>query len=553
MNLPESRPRDGGLSWRNILILAVFGSTLMTVGFGKSWVLTYHEVFFSQPSREFLESGDWLSPRLLGETNYQKPPLNSWLIAGSMALFRSDAEWVVRLPSLLAGLISALGIAGIAARAYGNRIGLLTGLVNLTTYYAILQTRLAEADMPLCAAVVGGMYCFARGVVLRREGPAWPWSLGYFACAVLAFLFKGPIGPAFVGLPCGFYAIVTRRWAPWKFLLNPVGWAILLVGCLGYPLVAYLKDPSVLDDFRVHNLDRFTGAMPSDAQGPLYYLYMAPLIFLPWTPLALRGLWLVKQDGDRPRDLWRFLACWVGVCIGLITLSAWKHKHYAIPAMPPLSILAALAVARMTDVPMPAQTRRIRWGSVAGVVGAIGLFAWGYYGPNGLILSVAPALAAASIAGLVVAYLRDRDQRPRAVAAAFAGIWVVVVLVQSLVLPRYDRYREQAELAQSVRPRMPADAVIDMVSLVDPQAVWYLQGPKRFTREVDDFRRKVATDDSASARIVVIPAGLLAPLKDLGTVESLVDPVPPHGLTAVRLIPDPERMALVADEVVRRR
>lgn len=553
MNATEDRPSDGGLSWRSILILAVFGSTLMTVGFGKPWVLTYHEVFFAQPSREFLESGDWLAPRMLGEANYQKPPLNSWLIAGSMALLHSDAEWVVRLPSLLAGLIAALGIAGIAARAYGNRIGLLTGLVHLTTYYAILQTRLAEADMPLCSAVVAAMYCFARGVVLPRRGPAWPWALGYFAGASAAFLLKGPIGPAFVGLPCGLYAIVTRRWAPWKFLLNPVGWVVLLAGCLGYPVFAYLKDPSVLNDFRVHNLDRFTGAMPNDAEGPLYYLYMAPLIFLPWTPLAFRGLWIVKNDADRPRDLWRFLACWVGVGIGLISLSAWKHKHYAIPALPPLSILAALTVARMTDLSLPGQTKRIRWSSIVGGGLAIALLAWGYWGPNGLILTVAPALAVASITGLVVAFLRERDQRPKALAAAFAGTWLVIVLVQSLILPRYDRYRAQAELAQAVRPQIAADAVIDMVSLVDPQAVWYLQGPKRFTREVDDFRRQVAEDDSPTARVVVVPAGLLGPLKDLGTLESLSGPVPPHGLTAVRLTPDPDRLARVADEAARRR
>lgn len=546
----------GGLSRRSILILVLFGSTMMTVGFGKPWVLTYHEVFFSQPSREFLESGDWLAPRMLGETNYQKPPMTSWLIAGSMALFQSDAEWVVRLPSLLAGLLTALAIAGIAARAYGDRIGLLTGLVHLTTFYAILQTRLAESDMPLCAAVAGAMYCFARGVVLPDGGTkrVWPWSLGYFGCAVVAFLIKGPIGPAFAGLPCGFYAIVSRRWAPWKFLLNPIGWTILLVGCLGYPLSAYWKDPGVLNDFRVHNLDRFTGALPNDRQGPLYYLYMAPLIFLPWTPLAIRGLVLVRRDADRPRDLWRFLACWLGVCIGLISLSAWKHKHYAIPALPPLSILAALAIARMTDLTLPSQTRRIRWSAIAGVAVAVAMFAWGYFGPNGLILALAPALAAASTAGLFVAYFRAREQRPQALVAAFAGIWLVVVLVQSSVLPRYDRYRPQTELAQAVRPRIADDAVIDMVALVDPQAVWYLQGPKRFTREVADFQRDLTADDSHAPRVVVIPAGLLKPIRNLGTVETLVDPVPPHGLTAVRLIPDPDRLAqAVRDDAQRPR
>jgi 4-amino-4-deoxy-L-arabinose transferase-like glycosyltransferase len=537
-----SAPPDRAISWKSALTIVVFGASLMTVRFGPGWVLTYHEVYFSQPAREFLEAGDWLSPKILGETNYQKPPLTCWLIAGSMWSFGSDAEWVVRLPSLLADQVAALTLAMLVARWYGDRVGLLTGLLHLTTFYSIFQSRLAEADMPLCAAVIVGMYCFARGAI-DDAGNRRAWALGYFAAAVAAFHIKGPVGPAFVGLPCGFYAILTRRRGPWRLLLDPFGWVLLLVGCVGYFVTVYLRDPTVLDDFRVHNLDRFTGAMPSEREGPLYYLYMGPLIFLPWTPLLVPGARALANDRDRPRDFWRFLACWAGVITTVITLSAWKHKHYVIPALPPLSILAALGLVRLEAIVRPAAVRTAFIGGVVALLACCGAAVWGLSGRSALMTAVAPALAAGAIGSFVLAVTRLKNWRRGSVPAVFATAWVVVVLVQSLVMPLYDRYRPQTELAQQLESRRGREETVDFVALIDPQVVWYVVGPRSFTRSVEDYVSKIATEDRPGERLVVLPELCLKELRVLGSVETVVAPVAPNGLTAVRIRPDADRMA----------
>ncbi len=542
---PPTHPADRALSWRSALIVTIFGATLLMVRFGPGWALTYHEVYFSQPAREFLESGDWLSPRILGETNYQKPPLTCWLIAASMALFQSDAEWVVRLPSLVAGLVAAIALGMLAARWYGDRVGLMAALLHLTTFYGIFQARLAEADMPLCAAVIVGMLCYARGAIGSDDQarPSWGWTLGFFLAAVAAFHIKGPVGPAFIGLPCGFHAILARRWRPWRLLLDPIGWVLLVGGCVGYFLTVYLRDPSVLDDFRVHNLDRFTGVMPSDRQGPLYYFYMGPLIFLPWTPLLVPGIRALLLDTERPRDFWRFLACWTGVVLAIITMSSWKHKHYAIPALPPLSILAALGLRRLNDIVRPAAVRTAAGGGLVALVACLAATIWAVAGRHALMGSVAPALGVGAAGAFVLAITRHKQWRKASVPVVFGTAWCVVVMVQSFVMPLFDRYQAQTELALQLESRRERNETIDMVALIDPQVVWYLSGPRTFTREFPDYERDLVREDQQGGRLIVTPETYVKALREIGSVETVVAPVPPNGLTAVRLQPEQARMA----------
>lgn len=527
----------GGLSWGSIAWIAGFGATLMSVRFGPAWVLTYHEVFFAEPAREFLLTGDWIAPRIAGLANYQKPPLVCWWIAASMTLF-GNGEYAVRLPSLIADILNALFLGAIAARWYGDRIGRIAGLLQLTTFYAIFQSRLAEADMPLCACISGCMLCFCFGVLANPAGRnerRW-WSVAYFAGAVAAFLIKGPIGPAFVGLPCGLYAIWSRRGDAWRFLLNPIGWGVLILGCLAWPLMAYVQDPHLLDDMIAHNLDRFSGSMEGGKEGPLYYLYMAPLIMLPWTPFVVGGLRSIGRDEPGRRELWRFLALWFAVPMIIISLSAWKHKHYAIPALPPATILAALGLSRALDsLGQPGRRRLVVAAVVLGVAGLVALVPGiGSASGRGFGPAFTPALLAMA-AGLVVLGVGfERLREPRRLAVLFGTTWLVVVLIESFVMPRFDRYRPLTELARDLNTRLPPGAEIDLVCVEDPQITFYLDRPMKAAREYPEFLETLG-DSDRTVRYIVGPGNLLPDLQTLGEVEILAENVGPRAVAAAKL------------------
>ena len=227
---------DDRLTRRSSTWIWLYGLTLLLIDLGPGWVLTYHENIFATGAREFLQEGRWLIPRYLGSQLFEYPPLTQWLIALSMAVFRSDAEWVARLPIGLASVLNAWLIASAASRWHGDRIGLITGCIQLTTFYGLMQSRLAESDMIVAVTVTAAMASMAFGVIDRPEGSRYPrWlAIGYFAATALSFLAKGPIGPAFIALGSLSYALLDRRRSVWRFLLDPIGWGLLLAITIGW-------------------------------------------------------------------------------------------------------------------------------------------------------------------------------------------------------------------------------------------------------------------------------------------------------------------------------
>src|SRR5215212_4582102 len=105
------------------LLIAAYGLSLLLIGLGLR-TLTRHEVLAAYPAKEMIHGGHWIVPMFAGIPRTAKPPGMNWLIAGFMKIFDSDAEWVVRLPSVLSAVALALMIAVFATKFYGNRIGI---------------------------------------------------------------------------------------------------------------------------------------------------------------------------------------------------------------------------------------------------------------------------------------------------------------------------------------------------------------------------------------------------------------------------------------------
>jgi 4-amino-4-deoxy-L-arabinose transferase-like glycosyltransferase len=297
--------------------LLAFGSSLLLLDLGRGWVLTYHENLFAGGAREFLREGRWLFPRYLGSQLFEYPPLTQWLIALSMSIFRSDAEWVARFPIALASIANAWLIAWASARWHGDRIGRITGYVQLTTYYSLMQSRLAESDMIVALTVTSAMVSMAFGVIDRPDGSGSPrrLSIAYFAAAALSFLAKGPIGPSFIALGSLAYAATDRRREVGRFLLDPIGWALFLSVAIGWLTASSLNDPRTFEMMRDNVINRFahgTAMNTEGREGPFYYVYTVLLLLLPWTPWVVVGLVRGPSDGGRPRQFWTFLGCWSG-------------------------------------------------------------------------------------------------------------------------------------------------------------------------------------------------------------------------------------------------
>jgi 4-amino-4-deoxy-L-arabinose transferase-like glycosyltransferase len=398
-------------AWGVRLLTAAFAVGVLTLGLGRGRVLTYHEVCFAQPAREMLAGADWLVPSIAGEIFPDKPPLMHWLVACSMATFGENA-FAARLPAALSGVLLAVVAAELGRRLFGPAVGLAAGGVQATAFYTIMQSRLAECDMPMTLFVAIALGTFAA-VEWGWIGSTLAARLVVAAAAVAAFLCKGPIALAFIGGGIVVYLAWRRRWRRWLHWLHPVPIVVGLVGVLAWPVAAAWRYPEIVEGWRRHNLDRFSGSL-GETVHPLYYFGMIPLLLLPWTPWALVGIRRFVQTSHLPlrREVVALTAAWMLPGLLVLSMAAWKHKHYAIPLLPPLSIVAGLGVVAW------ARSSAWKWPAA--------------------FAALPPRWAAASAFG----------------AAALAATWATQVLV-----PGKDSYRDQTAFAARVSNTVGAEPI----------------------------------------------------------------------------------------------
>jgi len=472
-------PREG-LGWRAVIVIFLFGGTLLGIYLGRAHVLTFHEVIFAEPAREMIRTGDWGMTRFAGIPSTHKPPLTHWLVALSMLTFQSGAEWVCRLPSVVAAILTAWIVAALAARYHGRRVGLLCGLVQVSTFYTMTQARLAEADMPLCLLVTAAMALFALANVEPTVSPRLRplVQAGFFAACGLALLTKSIIGPAFIFAGCGLYILIQRQWSSLRFFLGPIGWLVFLAITLPWPIWAYKVHPPILYDWFMHTFGRFGGRLSGGSHAwPLYYFYMVPAILLPWTVWAAPGVVAQVRQGLWRTPPWRFLFAWVAAGFAILTASAFKSKHYAIPLMPAFSIVAAWCVDREAFVRLNRFRLRPLYAGL--LVGAACVAVPLIVQRTHPAMWLRAAIVTVTV-GLPIWLALWFDYRKRPVATLvclFAVFWTAGVAVQVLFMPALDTYRAYAELAREVNALAPPEVPVYLVDLPEDQITYYLRFP----------------------------------------------------------------------------
>jgi 4-amino-4-deoxy-L-arabinose transferase-like glycosyltransferase len=375
---------------------------------------------------------------------------------------------------VLGALATALLVADLACRWYGRRVGVLAGLMQVSGYYVILQARLGEADMVLCAAVTGAFYAMARW---RTGGgrSATGWSCLFYACVGLALMTKYLVGPALILPGAILYALVARDGGMLRLLLNPLGMAIGVVIAAAWPLAAYMADPSIVEAWRHHNLRRFSEGL-GRSEPWYFYLYTTPMMLLPWVFWLAGGTvaaWRQRLLSSRP---WLLALAWLSAGVTVLSFSAFKHQHYVIPVLPPLTVLAAWSLERFAWMQRRSRLQPalllalLAGGAVA--LGALVRWRWpGLFDVGLLVLAASGVLLAACI-------VAQYANRPRlAIGLLMAAILVGCLLVEGLAMPHFDSYRDQAVLAREANGLVPAERMIYLVGLGDSHVAYYLRFP----------------------------------------------------------------------------
>ena len=436
---------------------------LVFYNLGGHRTLGSHEAYAVVPARGMLKSGDWIIPRSGGEVRLRKPPLAYWLVAGSAVLFGGLDEFSARAPAALAALALTALMGLWAAHWYGRKAGIITALVQCTSFYLIVYARKAEIDMILCLCTTAALYLVATQSKNERLWRGfWRWS-GIYTLLAVSWLAKFQFGVAMVLTPALLFLLIQHRYRNLWNLANPPGLAILTAAIFIWPYLVLQVSPEAWQIWKTETLGRAVGEL---SRQPVWY-YLPHLLWqaMPWTAFVILGglvSWrLAWKKGDyRERFIW----IWFLTDLVILTASANKHPNYLNALLPAFSLLAGRYLSENLIHLRDLIIRHHRvWAlslalfSVSVPVALIMIASRKF--PYALLPITAIGFIICSLGGITALFLK-RKFLPAAGAVVLVGFLACYLGVMGWIMPRRDHRLPSVYFAQTVRKACAQQEII---------------------------------------------------------------------------------------------
>ncbi len=295
--------------------------------------------------------GACVTPFLYGRPWLEKPALYYWR---AMFVFQEFGvhDWSARLPSASFAFIM-VALIYLHMRRFRRGGHLDAALITVACAGVIGFSRGASTDMqmaaPLCIGLLGWYAWY------ETNSKFWLFDIYFFTG--VATLAKGPVAPFLAIMIVASFAALRKEWS---IIRRSFWWpGVLLYFAIVLPwfIAVQHQNPTFFREFFVqHNLERFTTNRYQHEQPFWYYGAVVLLAVMPWTVVALRALWDGIQTSvaewrlrhsrngstkvNRPGDAFpEFLVLWAFIPIVFFSFSQSKLPGYALPAIPPITIL----------------------------------------------------------------------------------------------------------------------------------------------------------------------------------------------------------------------
>lgn len=298
---------------------------------------------------------DWIIPRVQGEPFRIRPPLQNWVNAGCCVLLGRWDVYTIRVPSVLATLLTTLLIYAYG-RLFLSRLGAFAAAAAFATMADMFKMGLyAETEALFIFLLSAALLLWHWGVV--RGWPDWrSYAVGYGLMA-LATLTKGIQAPPYFIGAVVVYLVLSRQWRRlvcWGHLFGiavaaglMLAWIVPYGQAMGWPAVrqVWFGDPTVY-----HSKNIITW----DALETLTHLVTYPLeviaASLPWCLLLLPYVSSVFRGRfGAARPMVHFAGCALAVAWPTCWIPPTGLPRYFAPLFPCLALLIGLAVERCTD------------------------------------------------------------------------------------------------------------------------------------------------------------------------------------------------------------
>jgi 4-amino-4-deoxy-L-arabinose transferase-like glycosyltransferase len=359
------------------LLLVLISSVYLFTSASRA-ILDDGDALYASVARQMVERGDWVTPYANGVRFLDKPPMMFWLMGLSYKVFGIN-EFAARFPSFLAvlGLGWLLYIMG--KKYVGRAAGFTAALAGVFCVGMYLFTLMAFPDIFLVFFLTVSLCAFLNWYS-NPDCPAWS-SLLFFASVAAAALTKGMIGIVFPSIIVLLFLTIQGQWSRLKRFHLGKGTLLFIALVLPWHWLAAERNPRFLWYFFVNEqILRFLGKrQPVDYESITLPIFWALILvwFFPWSAFlpaigsAFKNL-RSRLSGAAPL-LWMCLS-WIAVILGFFSFSS-RVEHYSLPLIPPLAILAGIALFPKNIEDAQLQDRHERWVSrgfsLLAIIGAI--------------------------------------------------------------------------------------------------------------------------------------------------------------------------------------
>ena len=360
-----------------LLLLLLTSSVYLYTATNRA-ILDDGDALYASVARQMVERDDWVTPYANGVRFLDKPPMMYWLMGGAYKIFGIN-EAAARLPSFLAILCIGFLLYLMGKQCAGQPAGFTAAAACFFCVGIFLFTLMVFPDILFVFFLTVSLYGFLKWYS-DPACPAWA-SMLFFAALAAAMLTKGMLGVVFPAAIVLIFLTLKSGLSRLKRFHSGKGTILFLALALPWHLLAAQRNPGFLWYFFINEqVLRFFGKrQPIDYQSipvPIFWILIL-VWFFPWsTFIPVMGSFF-RNIRFRLSDINPlFLLCliWIAVVLGFFSLSS-RVEHYSLPIIPPLALLAGIALfpQKLDDVQL--QQRHDRWinrsFSFLAIIGAI--------------------------------------------------------------------------------------------------------------------------------------------------------------------------------------
>jgi 4-amino-4-deoxy-L-arabinose transferase-like glycosyltransferase len=477
---------------RNIIILIILAGALFLFKLGSFSLYDAAETTYGEFIKQIRLTGDWITLHYNGEIIFDKPPLYFWLATIATFIFGFN-EFAVRFWAALSG-VGIVALTFLLGKSFHNqRTGFLSGLVLMTSFQFLIQSRIAEIDILLTLLITSAFLFFWYGYQTNKKLFYW---LMYLA-ASLAFLTKGLIGIALPGLAIFLFLLFKKEWKRLKDMQIIPGLLIfLLIGAPWY-LVEWLLHGEKFTEFVMGFLflSRFGGVVAGHP-GPWYYYLLAVILgFAPWSHFLPYGL--IRTWKSRKQSLELLSLCYIIPVFIVFSIAQTKLPSYLLPLYP----FFALMVGKLWDDFLGEEQSRMRLGMMIAnillaivvaliIIGFVILATSNYSGQYQELMPDLLLLAGILIIGSLIsvgAYFLGKNKT--SFTSLVVMVFAIALVLTTLTLPAVEKLKGSKELGAKVTQNIKVSEEIAAYNVGNrPSVVLYNSKPVIFLRTEDEFK-----------------------------------------------------------------